>query len=352
MGLIKIILFCFFALFFTSCTNNKYYDPTKAHHTKEGFKNLYIDDNAKKGGFFKYFRMKFFGDDVWANHEKLSDQIEIVDVDLKNINAKTFQTKVTWLGHVTFLIQNRNLNILTDPVFSNRASPFSFMGPKRYVKHSMDYEKLPKIDYIFITHNHYDHLDIKSLKSLYRKNNRVKFFVPLGIKELLVDNSIDENLIMEFDWHDQKRFDNIYVKALPIQHWSARGLFDRRDTLWTSWYIDLGDFNFWFAGDTGYNNVQFKEIGEELKQIDLAFIPIGAYAPRWFMKYYHINVPEAVKIHQEVNAKKSIGIHWGTFPLTAEEPNDPKIKLEEELKKQNINKNDFITMKIGETLEF
>jgi N-acyl-phosphatidylethanolamine-hydrolysing phospholipase D len=173
----------------------------------------------------------------------------------------------------------------------------------------------------------------------------------LGLKELFVDVGINPNNVFEFDWDDEKSYKSTKIKAFPSQHWSARGLFDKRKTLWASWYIGMEDFNFWFAGDTGYNDVQFKQIGDAIQSLDLAFIPIGAYVPRWFMKYYHVNSNEAVKIHQDVHAKKSIGMHWGTFPLTAEEPIDPKTKLEIELEKQKIQKDEFITMKIGESLE-
>lgn len=351
MNYFKLILLSSIILFANACANNKYYDPNKKHHTKEGFKNLYIDDNAKKGGLFKYNKMKYFGDEYWSDHEEHAHEIEVIDVDVKLINTYANKPRITWLGHSTFLVQNKNTNVLTDPVFSDRVSPLCFVGPLRYVKHPMDYKNLPKIDYVIISHNHYDHLDKDSIKMLFERNENIKFFVPLGLKELFLDLEVKSEAVFEFDWADSKKSENIYVKALPSQHWSARGLFDKRETLWASWYLDFKDFDFWFAGDTGYNKIQFKEIGKELKQVDLAFIPIGAYAPRWFMKLYHVDTNEAVKIHKDVNAKKSIGMHWGTFPLTAEDPIEPKIKLEEELIKQNINKDEFITLKIGETIE-
>ena len=348
----KIFTLLIISIFFLVGCANQYYDSNKAHHTPNGFKNLHIEDN-KKGGFFKFIKMKFFGDDIWANHEELKDQIKVKDVDIKLINSATIKPRITWLGHSTFLVQHNKINILTDPIFSDRASPFCFVGPKRYVKHPIDYNDLPKIDLVIISHNHYDHLDKNTIKRLV-KNEDTKFYVPLGLKSIFIEYGTKAENIIEMDWNDEKILEiedqSLKIKALPSQHWSARSLFDRFETLWASWFIEFSDFNFFFAGDTGYNDIQFKEIGEKLKSVDFALIPIGAYAPRWFMKLYHVNPLEAVYIHQDIKAKKSIGMHWGTFSLTAEEPIEPTIKLEEALKQEDIPKDEFRTLDIGESI--
>lgn len=319
------------------------------HHTKSGFTNPYLVEPDKT--FFSFLKMRFLGEDNWANHEDLAEQVPIVDIDVDALTSPNDTPQITWLGHSSFLIQYQGVNVLTDPIFSDRASPISFAGPKRYVPHMMDYEKLPPIDLVIISHNHYDHLDTKSLTKLnnWAKQN-ILFYLPLGLKKLLIDNGISQHKIAEFDWWDTKTHNNTRVQAMPSQHWSARGLFDRFDSLWASWSIKIGDFSFWFAGDTGYNDKQFKEIGEVSGGFDVALIPIGAYAPRWFMQYYHVNPDEALNIHRDVKAKKSLGMHWGTFPLTAEEPGAPVIALEKALKAQKMRSDVFTTLAIGQTI--
>lgn len=323
--------------------------PSPEHHTSDGFKNLHIDDPEKS--FFDFMRMRFFGDEEWADHAALADQVPTQQVDLDSILKPAEEPQITWLGHSTFLIQHKKVNVLTDPIFSDRASPFSFTGPERYVPHVIDYTQLPKIDAVVISHNHYDHLDEASILMLAES---AYFYVPLGIKDWLVDIGVDATRVNEFDWWETKKFDeqsmDLTIQALPSQHWSARGLGDRFETLWASWSITIFDTHFWFAGDTGYNPVQFKQIGARIASVDLALIPIGAYAPRWFMQHYHVNPAEAVKIHQDIGAEMSIGMHWGTFPLTAEEPGAPVIELEKAKKSAKINTQAFISMVIGQTL--
>ena len=246
------------------------------------------------------------------------------------------------------MLKWKDLNILTDPVFANRASPVSFAGPLRYIPHVIDYKELPPIDYVIISHNHYDHLDKTAIHQL---GNTPIYMVPLRLKAWFIENGISSDRIKELDWWDTASFTNATFKALPSQHWSARGLFDRRKTLWASWRINLKGTSIWFAGDTGYNDKQFKEIGNKLGPVDLALIPIGGYLPRAFMRPYHVNPHEALKIHKDVKAKQSIGMHWGTFPLTAEGPNDPIVELAKQRKKFKITHNEFMSIAVGETID-
>ena len=255
--------------------------------------------------------------------------------------------RVSWLGHSSFLLQWKGVNILTDPIFANRASPLSFVGPLRYIPHVLDYKNLPPIHYVIISHNHYDHLDATAVHLL---GNNPIYLVPLRLKGWFLENGISSDRIKELDWWDKATFSNVGFRALPSQHWSARGLFDRRKTLWASWRINLKGVTVWFAGDTGYNDKQFKEIGDKLGPVDLALIPIGGYLPRSFMRFYHVDPNEALKIHKDVKAKKSIGMHWGTFPLTAEGPNDPIIELSKQRKKFNIDERTFVSMAVGQTI--
>ena len=334
----------------------------KGHHTNDGFKNLYVEDSDKS--FFDFLEMRFLSDEKWADHASLADQVPIQAVDVERLHAKSNlpfesgQPLVTWLGHSMFLVQHNKLTLLTDPIFSDRASPLSFAGPKRYVKHAMDYAELPDIDIVVISHNHYDHLDNDTIKQLATRSamqtSPIQFYVPLGLKVHLSAEGVNPNEVIEMDWWSKafakNAFSSAEIQALPSQHWSARGLSDRLQTLWASWSINFGDFTVWFAGDTGYNDIQFKQIGDALGKVDLALIPIGGYAPRWFMQKYHVNPNEALMIHDDVNAAKSIGMHWGTFPLTAEEPGEPVKVLAQEKLAKGMSEGSFISLSIGESI--
>jgi len=334
------------ALTLNSCTTSKAQTLNlPPHHTATGFRNLYIDDPKKT--IFHYLAMKLFGNTKWADHFTHAEDVPIVKLNLKSIQSYSDNLRVNWLGHSTFLLQWQDLNILTDPIFANRASPISFAGPLRYVPHVIDYKDLPPIHYVIISHNHYDHLDKTAIHQL---GNNPIYMVPLGLKTWFLKNGIRSDRIKELDWWDTVSFPNAVFKALPSQHWSARGLFDRRKTLWASWRINLKGTSVWFAGDTGYNNKQFREMGNKLGPVDLALIPIGGYKPRSFMRPYHVDPYEALKIHQDIQARQSIGMHWGTFPLTAEGPVDPVLELAKQRKKLNISRSEFMSIAIGETI--
>ncbi|MBU0480087.1 MAG: MBL fold metallo-hydrolase [Proteobacteria bacterium] len=315
-----------------------------AHHDGARFKNPYLPE--KERGFLNYFKMRYFSGEKYADYESNAHKVPVVRADLEKINAPGNELQVTWIGHATMLIQYRGINILTDPMFSDRASPVGFAGPKRYHPPALRIQDLPRIDYIVISHNHYDHLDLASVKAI---GSAPLWLVPLRLKEWFVNAGIDADRVVELDWWDSKRFGQTTITATPVQHWSARNFWSRRKTLWVSWLIRIGDRSLWYSGDTGYNPFQFKEIGNRYPDIDLGLISIGAYEPRWFMKDMHINPAEAVQIHSEIGARRSLGIQWGTFQLTAEPIDDPPIKLREALIAGNIDPEQFPPMKIGET---
>lgn len=317
-----------------------------AHHTETGFKNPHIGPIGK--GAFEFVRMKYFGDEPFADQEKEAHLVEVTGPDLDLIASPKQRPVVTWIGHSTFLIQYQGINILTDPVFSDRVSPISFAGPKRLVELPLPIEALPEIHFIVISHNHYDHLDVGSIEAFASQSD---FIVPLKLGEWFADLGVAADKIHEFDWWDQQTFGDLMLTATPSQHWSARSPFDRNRTLWTAWHVAIGDFSFWFAGDTGYNDIQFKEVGQRFSKIDLGLIPIGAYAPRWFMGPQHVNPEEAVRIHQDIGARMSLGMHWGTFQLTAENIMQPKERLALALAESNIDSQEFRTLAIGQTLE-
>ncbi|MBT0586738.1 MBL fold metallo-hydrolase [Alteromonas oceanisediminis] len=328
-----------------------WFQPNKAHHTLDEnghvrFVNTHVKDKDKS--FFDFMRMRFFGDESWADHAALADTVSSRPVDIGLITTPPTKPTVTWLGHSTFLFQHQGVNILTDPVFSDRASPVSFAGPKRYSPHVIDYRDLPAIDMVVISHNHYDHLDKLAIEML---GPQVHYYVPLGLKPWFVERGVAADNVTQMDWWETRSTNatNLRVQALPSQHWSARGLSDRFSTLWASWAITFDDFTLWFAGDTGYTQAVFEPIGKALGQVDLALIPIGAYAPRWFMQDYHANPEEAVQMHKDVNATLSIGMHWGTFPLTAEPPAEPPLRLKEALQAAQLSSAEFMVLDIGET---
>ncbi len=258
--------------------------------------------------------------------------------------------RITFVNHTTFLIQLHGLNILTDPIWSQRAGPFSWAGPKRKRLPGIRFEDLPTIHAILLSHNHYDHLDINSLKKLWEKF-RPKIFTSLGAGEYLRKQGIES--ISELDWWQQIQInDALQLIAVPAQHFSGRGMFDRDSTLWLGFVITSEKGNIYFAGDTGYNSETFKQIGERCSPILVSLIPIGAYLPRWFMGPIHCSPGEAVKIHKEVKSKNSIGSHFGTFALADEGREEPVIDLKKALDELNVPQEQFIVLKEGTWKEY
>ncbi|MEE6481377.1 hypothetical protein FKM82_012847 [Ascaphus truei] len=227
--------------------------------------------------------------------------------------------RVTWLGHASVMVEMDELTFLTDPIFSQRASPSSFIGAKRFRGPPCTVEQLPKIDAVVISHNHYDHLDYNTVLSLNQRfGTELRWFVPLGLLNWMQSCGCEN--VIELDWWEQNcvpGHDDVTFVFTPAQHWCRRAAFDMNRVLWGSWSV-LGPSNrFFFAGDTGYC-AAFEQIGKRFGPFDIAAIPIGAYEPRWFMKGQHVDPEEAVRIHADVRAKKSVGIHWGTFALANE----------------------------------
>ena len=266
------------------------------------------------------------------------------------IKNNTEKPSLTWIGHATFLVQFAGLNILTDPQFSQRASPLSWAGPERVIKPAIAIKDLPDIDVAIISHDHYDSLDLETVISLAKHNSQrqLTFIVPLGMKAWFDDLELSSIKVVELDWGQSHNINNIKFIAEPSQHWGKRTLFDAFERLWASWVIEANGKRIFFAGDTGYAP-HFKDIGERYGQFELALIPIGAYEPRWFMKSYHVNPEESVKLHQDLNAKYSVAMHWGTFILTDEPLDEPPVKLKEALTKYNIPESNFEVYQHGET---
>lgn len=321
-------------------------DQKPAHHAAKGYRNLYIDD-SDKAGFFRVTSHLLFKEPRPDESElALAPPTPSQQPDMTRITQPDpADLQVTWIGHSTMLVQYQGLNILTDPVFSERASPLAFVGPRRYTKPAIAIADLPPIDIVVISHNHYDHLDLSSISAL---GNDVHWMVPLDNGALLEEAGVSN--YTELDWWGQHVEKDVRLTLTPSQHWSARGLFDRYAMLWGAWAMEFGDgTNIWFGGDTGYNNIQFRETGDRLGPFDLALIPIGAYEPRQFMKHSHINPEEAVRIHQDIDSQFSIGVHWGTFVLTTEPVDEPPKRLQSAADAAGLAPDSFISMSLGET---
>ena len=280
--------------------------------------------------------------------EKSPEKIEIETSTQWQELSPNQTNYAVWIGHATYLINNGDINILSDPIFSKRASPVGFAGPKRMIPPAMTLNDLPKIDAVVVSHNHYDHLDIWSLKKLFKLNSETIFMVPAGDRKRLVKAGIRN--VVEMNWWDIFRVSNTEFHFTPVQHWSKRGLFDRNKSLWGGWFIKSNDLSLYHAGDTGYSS-DFKTTYQRLGAPDYSFIPIGAYDPRWFMQDSHVNPEEAVQIALDLKTPHSFGMHWGTFTLTDEPVLEPPARLKEALEKQNLESDFFISSKPGEILQ-
>ena len=256
------------------------------------------------------------------------------------------KTRITFINHATFLIQVGGFNILTDPVFSKRASPVSFAGPKRVHKPGVSLDDLPKIDVIIISHDHYDHLDLSSIKKLTKRDNP-KIYVGLGVGSRLATS---EN-IHELDWLESADVaEGFTLWFLDVQHFSGRSLADRNTTLWGGFLLNVGGKKIYFGGDSGYAD-HYKRTYERFGPIDIAFLPIGAYAPKRLFKTVHLDPFEAVQAHIDLKATISIGMHHGTFQISAESRIEPQILLEQAKRKANIAPFAFITLDVGKPLD-
>ena len=254
------------------------------------------------------------------------------------------EATVTWVGHSTLLIQLEGINLLTDPQWSLRASPVSFFGPKRYTEPGLRFEDLPRIDLVVISHDHYDHLDVTTVKRL-AEVHRPTFFVPLGLKAWFADLGIAD--VIELDWWDARTFKHLTVTCVPAQHFSGRAPWNRNGTLWAGWVVAGRAKRLYFAGDTGYYE-GLKEIGHRLGPFHLTAIPIGPYAPSSVMRPNHVNPEEAVQLFLDLRGGRLVPIHWGTFYLT--EPQDEPIKrVEAEAGRLGIDPGRIWVLKHGET---
>ncbi|RZI78957.1 MAG: MBL fold metallo-hydrolase [Rubrivivax sp.] len=343
---------------------NRYFNPAKTHHRPDGFQNNYMSFRGKR--WHELLRWRW---EAWRRGEPkpVTEPIRVVAPDLAFIQANAsaglaMQPAVTWVGHITVLVQIGGLNILTDPVFSERCAPVQWAGPKRHTPPGLRLDQLPHIDVVLLSHNHYDHLDVASVKALAKQAGGSPLFITaLGLQPWFARQGIEH--VVELDWWDQhqlpatSRNAAMRVVMTPSQHWSARTATDAMETLWGGFAVLSPDCHLFFAGDTAYSQ-DFVDIQRHFARhqtpelgggFDMALLPIGAYEPRWFMKDQHCNPEESVRIFQDLQAKRALGVHWGTFQLTDEALDEPPRALKKALHATQLGEQDFFVMAIGET---
>ena len=269
----------------------------------------------------------------------------VIDKKIVKENLQKFKDDdyIAWIGHATYLIKLGNMTIITDPVFSKNAGPLIF-GPKRFTEPALKLNEIPKTDIFLLTHNHYDHQDMSTIRNFPYKDAKV--LVPLKLGKYFKKYK-DVN---EMDWYEEIKInDHLKITFLPAVHWSKRSLTDTNKTLWGNFLIQYKDIKILFACDTGYGNI-YKEIGEKYGPIDITMINIGAYdfRPMFDKSIYHTTPEEALNVAQDLKSKKVLGMHWGTFVLSLEPIMEPPIRFKENAEKFGFKKEDAITFKIGE----
>ena len=254
----------------------------------------------------------------------------------------------TFIGHSTFLLQVGGVRVLTDPIWSERCSPVSFAGPRRVRRPGQSLDALPGVDLVLVTHNHYDHMDLPTLRQI-RKHWTPR--VATGLRNARHLAKANIRSAVEFDWWQSVELAGARVTYVPAQHFSSRGLHDSDRCLWGGFVVEAGGAVVYFAGDSGYCPY-FAEIGRRFPRIDLALLPIGAYEPRWFMRRNHVDPAEAVRAHLDLGARRTLGMHFGTFQLTDEAIDAPVLGLREARDRAGVAEADFDVLAFGETREY
>lgn len=258
--------------------------------------------------------------------------------------------KATWIGQSTVLLQTAGLNILTDPFLSMRASPVPFAGPRRARPAALDAETLPPIDVILLSHNHYDHMDLRALRRIARRH-AARVVTPTG-NARWIRRAAPSVRIDELGWGEALDSGGLRIHLTPALHWSKRGLFDANTALWGAFVIEAPGGNIYFAGDTGFGSGStFADVRAQFGPPRLSLLPIGAYEPRWFMHPQHMNPDEAVKAHKALESRASLAIHHGTIQLTDEPIDAPVTALRQALAQHSVDPESFLVPDAGEILD-
>ena len=337
----SFLLFCLIIFFTThlQAMENKPY-----HHNLDGtFRNP--EGSPVRSSDIKFSYSTFSKEKKKLDLSYPSEHVVSQEKVLSDLNNLKDNNYIAWIGHATFLIKLGDTTIITDPLFSKNAGPLVF-GPKRYIDPAIPLNKIPKINLFLLTHNHYDHLDYRTIKKFPHKEAKV--IVPLKLSKYFTKNKFND--VEEIDWYQETQINNdIKITLLPAVHWSKRTLTDTNKTLWGSFLIEYKGKKIFFACDTGYGNI-YKELGNKYGPIDITFINIGAYdfRPMFEKSVYHTNPEEALNIGKDLNSKKLIGMHWGTVVLSLEPIMEPPVRFKNSAEKYGYQKKDAMIFKIGE----
>ena len=341
------ILLIIMSTFTTGCSASQPQDPTREQRIAaspqwkgEKFENI---EPVPEPSFSKVLGM---GWDFFTEKEKGGATKELIPaVDLKFDDwAETQELQFAWLGHTTFLFKVEGKWIITDPMFSEKAGAFGFLSPTRYSNLPAGIDELPTIDVVLITHNHYDHLDEASIRFLITANTQ--FIAPLAVGKKLEEWGVNPANLTELDWWEDKQVGSLTITSAPSRHFSGRGLFDRNETLWTSYAIKGAKNSIFLSGDSGWHKELF-EIGEKLGPFDVTFFEMGAYGKYKGWKEIHFTPEESVKAHQAVKGKIMVPSHWGTFDLAMFKWSEP---IERYIKAADESQIQYLTPKIGERI--
>jgi N-acyl-phosphatidylethanolamine-hydrolysing phospholipase D len=314
-----------------------------AHHRENGFANA--NPAFDRPPFWT--RTTFFLARIWSttfNPRKL--EAPRVANDGAALRDNRSAATVTWIGHATLLFQLEGVNVLTDPQWSERASPVGFAGPRRVAPPGLAFEHLPAIHVVLISHDHFDHLDEATVKRLHLVH-RPRFYVPLGHKGWFADLGITD--VVELDWWESRQERGLTVTCVPVQHWTARSIFEMNRRLWSGWVLDGGGRRALFTGDTGYYAPYFQEIGARLGPFDLAAVSIGAYTPSAMMQFTHTTPEESLQIFDDVRGRRFVAMHWGTFDLADEPLEEPPQRLLAEARRRGLDPDRVWILRHGET---
>jgi N-acyl-phosphatidylethanolamine-hydrolysing phospholipase D len=325
-------------------------NPTSHHRPGGGYRNPW--PNTAVAGFRDFLR--------WRLVERRSHQIAPNppydslprrQPSIATPRAARGDRSVTWIGHATVLLQLGPVNILTDPVWSERASPLPWLGPRRLMSPGLEFDALPPLDVVLLSHNHYDHLDAATVRRIAHRFPDTPWLCPLGLRGLLRSFGVRE--VVERDWWQTCEASTFSATCAPAQHFSARWIGDRNDTLWCGWVIQADDARLFFAGDTALHPA-FADIGARLGAFDLVMLPIGAYEPRWFMRRVHMNPEDAIEAYRALVGGASVAppcfvMHWGTFRLTDEPVEEPPVRFARRWREAGLPASANWTLAHGET---
>lgn len=321
---------------------NPWYDASKAHHTPEGFRNPEPDLHQP-------------GDlDRWRKERKAAGLPFPPQAGYDQFRTRWWQPadlagvddRVWWLGHAAMLLRLNQRYLLIDPALSTRASPLPFAGPKRKTPPPLRIQDLPRLDYVLISHNHYDHLDSATIRRILRRFPEVIFLVPLGLEGWFKRRGARH--VRQLDWWQSRQEADLTLTAVPARHWSMRTPYDRNRSLWCGWVVRSRTLNFWLSGDSGFSD-HLAEIPRRLGPFNLAALPVGAYAPKWFMQSSHMDPDHAVSLWRLTGEPLTLPIHWGVFELADESLDEPPAELMRAIQRSGEDNGRFAPWRIGES---